>query len=71
MDKIDFVTRELTALRIANRCTFIESQRERLWMANAVRAALSWAERHSTEIDPEAPYAIVDARPKRGRRNFH
>lgn len=68
MAKIDFTTKELRAYHIAHRCSFIDSQRERNWMMNAIRAAFQWAERHSTDIDPEAPYAIMDARHHRHRR---
>ena len=67
MAKIDYDTKELRAYHIANRCSFIETQRERNWMMNAVRAAFQWAERHSTWIDPDAPYAIV--RVKRESKN--
>lgn len=62
--RIDFVTKELTAYRIANRCSFIKTQRERKWMMNAIRQALQWAERNSESIDPEAPYCIVKAKPE-------
>lgn len=62
--EIDFVKKELVAFRIMNRCPFLETQRERKWMMNAIRQAFQWAERHSDSIDPEAPYCIV--KKKRG-----
>lgn len=61
--EIDFVKKELTAYRIMNRCSFIETQRERKWMMNAIRQAFQWAEKHSDSIDPEAPYCIVREKP--------
>ena len=62
MTRIDYAKKELAALRITNRSTFVSEPWEKEWMMNALRAAFRWAERHSDSIDPDAPYAIVRAR---------
>lgn len=62
MARIELVKKELTALRIVNRCSFLEKKWEKEWMTNAIQAAFRWAEKHSKEIDPHAPYSIVQAR---------
>lgn len=62
MARIDYAKKEIAALRIVNRCSFISETWEQEWMLNALRAALRWAERHSVSIDPDAPYAMVRAK---------
>lgn len=60
--RIDYAKKELAALRITNRSTFVSEPWEKEWMMNALRAAFRWAELHSDSIDPDAPFAIVRAR---------
>lgn len=62
MARIELVKKELIALRIVNRCSFLEKKWEKEWMANAIKASFRWAERHSKEIDSHAPFAIVKER---------
>lgn len=62
MTRIDYAKKELAALRITNRSTFVSDPWEKEWMMNALRAAFRWAELHSDIIHPDAPFAIVRAR---------
>lgn len=62
MARIDYAKKEIVALRIVNRCAFVNEEWEKEWMIHAIRAALRWAERHSESIDPDAPLAMVRAK---------
>ena len=62
MANIDYAKKEIAALRIVNRCCFLSEKWEQEWMMNAIRAAFRWSERHSVNIDPDSPYAIIRAR---------
>lgn len=62
MARMDYAKKEIAALRIVNRCSFVSEQWEKEWMLDALRAALRWAERRSVSIDPDAPLAMVRAK---------
>lgn len=62
MAKINLIKKELAAIRIVNRCTFLEEEWEAEWMMSALMSAFKWAEGTSDVIDPNAPYAIVKAK---------
>lgn len=65
MAKICVTKQEMTAFRIANRCSFLTEEWEREWMWNAILSAFRWAEKTSVEVDPEAPYGIVNVTKRR------